>query len=491
MVFLLALIIVVMFPATFLLRQSRKTYWFLGVLLGWCLSSAAFVLFYAKTAGFSYYVNRLLFVSDFIRTALLYAPINLVQITVMQILGRSMFTVCLFGFSCAMAYRIPRRVHIIGNCVSMFLGALNIAFYLPPVYRHMATWLSSSGLNVAAAVVRLWFLAVVLFSFINLWNRYRNTSFKWFRSKQAYLNTGILAFTGFYLYVILRGPIQYSDAQNYFHLYGSFNYYNPPISPLEWGIWLVLLTVMLATSIYSFGQYSRYERQFQTDEIRLKSKMGFMHSGISILSHAVKNQLVTSGLMLGDAVKLLDTGGIDGARELIARVIAQDQGMLSRLDSLRNTFKQREMNLKRVKYQQLMSLLEEQLRAPENIRFSLDAHDPSLSLLLDVPCMAEALANIVTNAFEAIGGTQGGAVSITQYLEDGWCVIQICDNGPGMTPDCLTQIFDPFYSHKNSSRNWGIGLSFTKQVVAAHGGMIEAKSEPSKGAEFIILLPHS
>lgn len=487
---MLVLIIIVMFPATYLLRQSRRTYWFLGILLGWCLSSAAFVLFYAKTAGFSYYVNRLLFVFDSIRTALLYAPINLIQITMMQILGRSVFTVCLFGFSCAMAYRIPRLVRTVGNWVNVLIGMLNLIFYLPPVYQRMAAWLTPTGLRIAAAGVRLWFLAVVLFSFINLWNRYRNTSFKWFKIKQAYLNTGVLAFTGFYLYVILRGPIQYSDTQNYFHLYGSFNYYNPPISPWEWGIWLILLTVMLATSIYSFGQYSRYERQFQNDETRLKSKMVFMHGGISILSHAVKNQLVTSGLMLGDALKLLDTSEIGDARELIARVIAQDQAMLSRLDSLRNTLKQREMNLKSVKYQTLMNLLSEQLCVPENVSFTLDAHDPALSLLLDAPCMAEALANIVTNAFEAIGGTACGAVNISQYIEDGWCVIQIRDNGPGMDSDCLAQIFDPFYSQKNSSRNWGIGLSFTKQVVAAHGGIIETKSEPHSGTSFFILLPH-
>lgn len=487
MILLLIVIILAMFPAAYLLRKSNGIYWYIGIISGWCLCTAAFLLFYSKTAGFSYYINRILFMFDFIRVFLLYTPVNLAQITLMQILGRSVFTICLLGFACSMSNSLSSKTVSLLCVINIVCGTANFFFYLPSLYRSHRY--SDGLLYTAALLTRIWVLAVVFLTFVLLFLRYKKTTFKWFKNKQSYLNSGILALTGFYLYVILKGPIQYMQPRSYFHLYGNFDYYNPPISPVEWLIWQLALLVLLAVSLYSFYQYSNYEKRFQTEDIRLNNKIVFMRNGVSILSHAMKNQLISSGFMLEDALKQLnDTNHSSKANQLILQVIDQNNAMLERLNQLRDSMKQREFNPQNTKVHQLLDKLSEHIHPPEGIRFSITSATPDLTLFIDLNCMEEVITNIVTNAFEALGSM--GDVRISQRLEDEWCIIEISDNGPGMDEITMEQIFDPFFSNKNSSSNWGIGLSFSRQAVAAHGGTIEVNSQLHRGSVFTILLPH-
>jgi signal transduction histidine kinase len=65
--------------------------------------------------------------------------------------------------------------------------------------------------------------------------------------------------------------------------------------------------------------------------------------------------------------------------------------------------------------------------------------------------------------------------------------VRIRDNGPGIEPETLQQIFSPFYTSKESGT--GLGLAISKKVVDAHGGTIEVNSTPGRGAEFVLTFP--
>lgn len=65
--------------------------------------------------------------------------------------------------------------------------------------------------------------------------------------------------------------------------------------------------------------------------------------------------------------------------------------------------------------------------------------------------------------------------------------LRVKDNGPGMEPERLTRIFSPFYTSKESGT--GLGLAISKKVVDAHGGSIEAHSDPGNGTEFVLTFP--
>jgi signal transduction histidine kinase len=71
-------------------------------------------------------------------------------------------------------------------------------------------------------------------------------------------------------------------------------------------------------------------------------------------------------------------------------------------------------------------------------------------------------------------------------------VIQIADNGPGMTQEVKKRIFEPFFTTKPIGKGTGLGLAISYQIVVQkHGGSLECISEPGKGTEFRIQIPVS
>jgi predicted ATPase/signal transduction histidine kinase/tRNA A-37 threonylcarbamoyl transferase component Bud32 len=78
----------------------------------------------------------------------------------------------------------------------------------------------------------------------------------------------------------------------------------------------------------------------------------------------------------------------------------------------------------------------------------------------------------------------------TEVLEPNLLAIRIADNGLGMTPDILAQIFNPFFTTKPIGKGTGLGLSISyKIIVEQHGGKLSCLSAPGQGSEFLIELP--
>ncbi|NEO85175.1 MAG: hybrid sensor histidine kinase/response regulator [Spirulina sp. SIO3F2] len=80
----------------------------------------------------------------------------------------------------------------------------------------------------------------------------------------------------------------------------------------------------------------------------------------------------------------------------------------------------------------------------------------------------------------------------TEQLDDNWVRIAIADNGSGIEPDIMPQLFDAFFSTKPMGQGTGLGLSISYQlIVKNHGGCLSCQSAPGKGTEFWIDLPLS
>jgi signal transduction histidine kinase len=101
--------------------------------------------------------------------------------------------------------------------------------------------------------------------------------------------------------------------------------------------------------------------------------------------------------------------------------------------------------------------------------------------------MTEVLSNIITNAVEAIRGS--GAIAISAVRSGSDCVLRIADTGVGMAAEVLQRVFNPYFTTKNTERNFGLGLSYCRNVVKKHGGSISVESEPGKGTIFTVVLP--
>ena len=134
-----------------------------------------------------------------------------------------------------------------------------------------------------------------------------------------------------------------------------------------------------------------------------------------------------------------------------------------------------------------------------------DLHDAPLGVLADHGQMRQVVMNLITNASEAIGNSEGRIVVRTRIqdfsrdeclhlhadsdLEPGEHVIlSVSDTGCGMSADTRSKIFDPFFTNKPTGR--GLGLAAVQGIVRGHKGTIVVESQPGKGTTFQILLPH-
>lgn len=113
------------------------------------------------------------------------------------------------------------------------------------------------------------------------------------------------------------------------------------------------------------------------------------------------------------------------------------------------------------------------------------------SLRADPEKLRRVLINLLGNAVEAFEEAHTAApllhIQAGENLAGSEVWVRVRDNGPGMDPERLSRIFDPFYTSKASGT--GLGLAISKKVVDAHGGSIEAHSEPGSGTEFLVTLP--
>jgi signal transduction histidine kinase len=109
------------------------------------------------------------------------------------------------------------------------------------------------------------------------------------------------------------------------------------------------------------------------------------------------------------------------------------------------------------------------------------------AIVADAGQLEQVLVNLVVNAIHAM--PDGGALTITTERAGDAVVLTVEDTGVGMSADVLSRAFMPFFTTKGVGEGTGLGLSVVHGIVTAHGGTIEADSEPGHGARFRVLLP--
>ncbi len=96
--------------------------------------------------------------------------------------------------------------------------------------------------------------------------------------------------------------------------------------------------------------------------------------------------------------------------------------------------------------------------------------------------------NIIANAIEAMHGE--GELRVRTYRDDDCVVVEIADNGPGISPDVLPHIFEPFFTTKEVGEGTGLGLDTVQRIVKKHRGDIQVNSKPGD-TRFQVWLPVS
>ena len=117
---------------------------------------------------------------------------------------------------------------------------------------------------------------------------------------------------------------------------------------------------------------------------------------------------------------------------------------------------------------------------------------------LQVDCVPvqiqQVLMNLILNAREAML-PGGGILKVTAAADTQYIDITVNDTGRGITPEDLKNIFRPFFTTKTGENRptgsgAGVGLTFCRRIIQAHGGEINVQSKPGKGSTFTVRLPN-
>ena len=102
--------------------------------------------------------------------------------------------------------------------------------------------------------------------------------------------------------------------------------------------------------------------------------------------------------------------------------------------------------------------------------------------------LQQVFTNLIVNALDAMTET-GGRLKICLGETDSKITVRVCDTGPGIPPEKIEKIFQPFYSTKLNRGGTGLGLSISYDIVQRHGGDLRVESRPGEGACFVVELP--
>ena len=202
------------------------------------------------------------------------------------------------------------------------------------------------------------------------------------------------------------------------------------------------------------------------------------------------------------AVQALQRGGDDDPAfrtELLDGMAAQIERLQPMLDNLTQLHGQIPGSLEIDRCQTDLNLWLPQVIAPwkaaaqakglgwqSNIPSSL----PAISI--DPDRMAQAVGNLLSNAVKY--SPTGGQVEIAVAARADMLAITVRDTGPGIEPQEIDQIFEPFYRSSRETRfpqGMGLGLSIAREIVNAHGGQINVQSQHGQGSLFEITVPFS
>lgn len=120
---------------------------------------------------------------------------------------------------------------------------------------------------------------------------------------------------------------------------------------------------------------------------------------------------------------------------------------------------------------------------------SVEHHkDPNAVVRGNARELQQVFVNIISNAVHAMGGA-GRILITTRCLDAAMAEVMIQDDGPGIRPEHVDKLFEPFFSTKPRGEGTGLGLTISNEIVHEHGGRIRAESTWGKGARFYIELP--
>ena len=254
-------------------------------------------------------------------------------------------------------------------------------------------------------------------------------------------------------------------------------------------------------ALFASSQVARLDTQFTVlSVLPVQSELGVLEVAaqadlVRVLTHEIMNSLTPVTSLARTSADLVDAAAEDSSKfqeaKLAAGTVARRaEGILRFVESYREFAQSPEVRRRKFEAlawgQELLRLIAAGADKPGQPP-TLEVTPSGMKLDADPELLGQALLNLLRNAVRATSDREIPSISLAITRQrGGQSKIEVSDNGPGIPADRRDDIFLPFYTtHKGGS---GVGLSFARQVVLAHGGSIAADESAGGGARFTIII---
>ncbi|TAE28121.1 MAG: GHKL domain-containing protein [Cytophagales bacterium] len=204
-----------------------------------------------------------------------------------------------------------------------------------------------------------------------------------------------------------------------------------------------------------------------------------------IIEIDLMGEMATGEGQMATGEELTHSSPLNDLRDALTTIENRGQSIMRFVDAYRSFTSIPQPKLAEVPVKELL-LGVAQLAQPDlhrrGIALTVTVPSPVPQLVADGGQVEMILLNLLKNAVESYGDLAGGAIRLTASTNDTRTILAVADNGPGIEPEAIEQIFIPFYTTKKTGS--GIGLSLSRQIMQQHGGQLTVSSEPGKGSEF-------
>lgn len=200
---------------------------------------------------------------------------------------------------------------------------------------------------------------------------------------------------------------------------------------------------------------------------------------ISSLASTI-NKLIKDSSNLSFAQKPEDGETLTDICEAAETIQKRSEGLLHFVDGYRNLTLIQKPNFQIFPIKELFNRASKLIQInikEKNIKLEIKIKPKTLELAADPELIEQALINILLNALHAVEGRENAKIILLAQLDGrSKTIIQVKDNGYGISKENMDKIFIPFYSTKEGGS--GVGLSLSRQIMRMHNGTISVQSEP-------------
>lgn len=241
---------------------------------------------------------------------------------------------------------------------------------------------------------------------------------------------------------------------------------------------------LLETLIVSFTDLTEMDRIRK--EMLLQARMAYIGEMAAELAHEIRNPITS----IRGAMEELGRGNLppQTAERLTAITLRESDHLEKVVSGFLDFARNPELRRSTVSLTRLAAEMRELFEKKHpGIRVEVRTEPGEESIHADPTQMRQIFINLCQNAADAMKGE--GRLDIVVHPRETTVEVRFEDCGPGIPPDKVAQIFEPFYTDKE--RGVGMGLAVCSRIAAVHDGTIQAATRPGGGAVFVVRLPRA